>query len=55
MGRNIPNHGFYCITTAVENSKDQLFSCYVAMLCFCGGEKIQVRYVCSGMKGRVER
>ena len=26
-----------------------MFSCYVATLCFCGGKKIQVRYVCLGM------
>ena len=43
------------ITTAAENLNDEMFSCYVATLCFCGGKKIQVRYVCLGMKGRVER
>ena len=43
------------ITTAAENLNDEMFSCYVATLCFCGGKKIQVRNVCLGMKGRVER
>ena len=36
------------ITTAAENLNVQVFSCYMATLCFCGGKKIQVRirYVC---------
>ena len=44
------------ITTAAENSNDEMFSCYIATLCFCGGKKIQLllfferRAACNGQQ-----
>ena len=49
---NIHNHRLhsyyknYIITAAEPEFKSvQMFGCYVATLCFCGGRKIQVRYI----------